>query len=248
MSSNIEKLEIDDLLVLGNAVPDFISDNRISVCTAGFSKKHGLVRVYPVRPDSPMNRWNIVSVQLERNPKDTRHESWKVQGSRSDWANLNSKIKVIGKVEDRKEKLSILEEINQHFGVGCIEQLNSAKASLGIILPEILSYEIATREDYEPYIQSTLDKKVPFLTIKNYPAQPRIVYRCEDCKTKKPHDQQLIEWGAYQYLRLNAKEKWGDLWKALHIGEENYYTSFLVGNQKLHRRSFMIISVFRMKV
>ena len=89
-----EQIEIDDLLVLGNAVPDIISDYRISVCTAGYSKKHGLVRVYPVRPDSPMQRWNIVSVLLERNPKDTRQESWKVQGSKTDWDKLNKSLSI----------------------------------------------------------------------------------------------------------------------------------------------------------
>lgn len=243
-----EQLEIDDLLVLGNAVPDIISDLRISVCTAGYSKKYGLIRIYPVRIDSPMARWNIVSIPLERNPKDTRQESWKVQGSKTEWDKLNSKIKLIGKVEDREEKLSILEELNKKFGAGCIEQINSAKASLGIIEPEILSCEIADREDYEPYVQGTLDKKIPFLTIKNYPVQPRIKYKCTDCKAKNPHNQQVIEWGVYQWIRQNPKDKWDQVWKNLHIGEKNYYTSFLVGNQALHRSSFMIISVFRMKL
>src|SRR6266581_5112319 len=77
-----EKIVADDLIVLGSAVPDVISDERITVCTVGYSKGLGLVRVYPVPHVSDMKRWNIVDVPLERNPKDSREESWKIQGSK----------------------------------------------------------------------------------------------------------------------------------------------------------------------
>src|SRR5438132_8893567 len=103
-----EKLLVDDLLVLGNAVPDIISDQRITVCTAGFSKKHGLIRIYPVPPLSNMKRWNIVEVPLERNSRDTRAESWKIQGSKNDWDKLGAKIRRIDGIAGRDERLATL--------------------------------------------------------------------------------------------------------------------------------------------
>lgn len=246
--SNLEQIQVDDLLVLGNAVPDELSDNRKSVCTAGYSKKYGLIRIYPVPPIAPMNRWNIVSIPLEKNPKDTREESWKVQGSKAEWDKLHNKIKVLGQVSDREEKMAILENLRNKYGAGCIERVNEKKGSLAIIEPNILSCEIVARDDYEPSTQLTLESKEKFLTIKNYPVQPRITYRCIDCKTKNPHNQQVVEWGIYEWIRQNPKEKWAEVWKNLHIGEENYYTSFLVGNQAQYRNAFLIISIFRLKL
>jgi len=83
---------MDDLVVLGNAVPDEISDHRKTVCTAGYSPKHGLIRVYPVPPGTSMKRWHVVEISLERNPQDTRVESWKIQDSKAEWDKLKFKI------------------------------------------------------------------------------------------------------------------------------------------------------------
>lgn len=91
--SNPEKITIDDCIVLGNAVPDEISDNRRTVCTAAYSERLGLIRIYPVPPNANMNRWEIVEIPLERNPKDNRRESWKIQGSHTEWSKIPNLIK-----------------------------------------------------------------------------------------------------------------------------------------------------------
>src|SRR5229473_3507240 len=106
-----EKLVVEDLLVLGNAVPDIISDYRITVCTAGYSPSHGLVRIYPVPANSHMKRWNVVKVPLERNPKDTRAESWKIQGSKGEWEGIAKKIELNRSIKDKDEKFSLLDEL-----------------------------------------------------------------------------------------------------------------------------------------
>lgn len=102
VETTVEKKYFEDLIVLGNAVPDEISDNRKTVCTVAFSKEHGLIRIYPVPPYSPMKRWNVVSLPLERNTKDSRDESWKIQGSKTEWETLSDKIIVKRKLS-RKE-------------------------------------------------------------------------------------------------------------------------------------------------
>ncbi len=242
-----ERILIDDLVVLGNAVPDVISDSRITVCTAGFSKKHGLIRIYPVPPRSHMKRWNVVTVPLERNSKDTRSESWKIQGSKSEWTQIASKIELNDVVDSKEKKLDLLENLSERFGASCIEELNSKKVSLGIIKPQIISHGFEKRTDYEGTAQATLGVEKPFLTIKNYPLKPVITYRCPDCRAQGPHHQQVVEWGIYEWVRQNPNRA-DEAWDNLHIGEENYYTSFLVGNMALHRNSFMIISIFRLKL
>lgn len=242
-----ERLVIDDLLVLGNAVPDIIGDNRITVCTAGVSKAHGLVRIYPVPPRSHMKRWNIVKVPLERNPKDTRPESWKIQGSKSGWDTIADRIELKGRVEEKEEKFDILDDLHARFGVDCVEDLNDNKASLGMVKPQSFSCEFEKRDDHDPEMQMSLDGATPFLTIKNYPLKPVMRYRCPNCRTKNPHKQQVMEWGVFEWMRKNP-DKPEKVFENLHIGEAGYDTGLLVGNMALHRNSFMVISVFRLKL
>lgn len=240
-----DRLTIDDLVVLGNAVPDEISDSRKTVCVAGYSQEHGLIRIYPVPPNAPMKRWNIVEVSLERNPKDTRTESWKVQGSKAEWDKLASKIRLHGKL-GRDQWVALLKNLHSRFGVGCVQELNELQLSLGLVIPKTFEPRFEKRDKHDPTAQLGLFQREPFLTIHNYDVQPRITYRCSDCKVSNPHDQQVLEWGIYEWIRQNPDKK-EEVWKNLHIGEPNYETSFLVGNQAFHRNSFLIISIFRYK-
>ncbi|MGI0047029.1 MAG: hypothetical protein ACREBB_07570 [Nitrosotalea sp.] len=243
-----ERRVFENLVVLGNAVPDEISDNRKTVCTVAYSEKYGLIRIYPVPPVSPMKRWNVVTIPLERNPKDTRIESWKIQGSKSEWERISEKIKLTDTLK-RPQWVELVEKLKKDFGHSCIDDLNQKKLSLGMITPTIDDMRLQKRKEQEKSLQTTLFGGEPFITIQNYDVQPRITYRCPTCVFQKPHDHQVLEWGVYEWLRHNstdadAREK---VWENLHIGESGYDTSFLVGNMALHRSNFMIISVFRYK-
>ena len=174
-----DALLVDDLVVLGNSCPDIIGDQRITVCTAGFSRSNGLIRIYPVPPQSDMKRWNIVEVPLERNAQDTRQESWKIQGSKTEWNRIAGKIILKGKVA-RNEQDNLLDELHRRFGQGCVEDLNDKQMSLGMIKPKILGYKLERRKDYEPTVQARLGGFSPFFTIKNYPYKPVIQYRCPE--------------------------------------------------------------------
>lgn len=243
MSPN--KITMDDLVVLGNAAPDEISDSRRTVCTAGYSPKHGLVRIYPVPPQAKMHRWNVVSMPLERNPQDTRAESWKVQGSKAEWSRLGEKIQVIGKLT-RPKQIDLLSRMYKEFGVNCVQDLNDRRCSLGIVKPNIIKSWMADRKNYNPSVQSTLDSDALFLTIHNYQKQPRIQYTCSSCRSTNPHDQQLLEWGIYEWMRKNPANQEQGL-ANMRIANPNFDKYFLVGNAAQHRNSFMVISVFRFK-
>jgi hypothetical protein len=190
-------------------------------------------------------RWNAVEVPVERNPQDTRTESWKIQGSKTDWDKIRLKIKLKGAVTENTRR-ALVDELHQKFGANCVEDLNDRKVSLGMIRPQILDYHLEQREDYEASAQTQLGRTTPFLTIKNYPLKPMIEYRCPNCRTKNPHNQQVVEWGAYEWMR-NHPNECEKVWENLHLPEPNYDISFLVGNMSLHRTSFMVVSVFRFK-
>lgn len=243
-----EKTVIDDFLVLGNAVPDELKDGRKTVCVAGYSKKFGLIRIYPVPPKAPMRRWNVLEVPIERNAEDTREESWKIQGSKSEWNILPDKLSLKGRLEDREDQIALVNNLKSSmYAYSCIEQINDQKKSLGIIKPNILKCYFEERDKYDPTIQKTLTSDDPFRTIRSYPEIPKIVYSCSKCNAKNPHDQQVLEWGIYEWLRQNPKDR-DKVWENLHIIDPQYDRTFLVGNQAQHRNAFLIISVFRHKL
>lgn len=241
----LKKITIKDLIVLGTAVPDETSDHRKTVCLAGYSPEHGLVRVYPVPPQAVVNRWSCVEIPLEQNPQDTRKESWKIQGSQSEWSHLQSKIQHHGTIT-RKQQVELVHRLHNEFGVGCIQDLNIKRQSLGLIKPSILECKFTSRENYERQIQTNLDCKIPFLTIHNYDIQPRMTYQCSNCKQKNPHDQQILEWGIYEWMRKNPNNK-DQIWENLKLYDSRYDISFLVGNMARYRNSFLIVSIFRFK-
>ena len=100
------------------------------------------------------------------------------------------------------------------------------------------------REGYNPYMQKSLISSIlPMKTKENFPLVPRIKYRCSSCKAKGVHDQQVIDWGFYEWMRKNPDNK-EQVWENAKIINSNSDIYFLIGNQMLHRVSFMIISVF----
>ena len=235
---------LDDLIILGRAAPEPIRNGRITVCIAGYSWTHGFIRIYPSRVDSPLKRWNIVRVPVERNIQDNRQESWKIQGSKSEWGSLSEKIECEGKVRPR-DRRQIIANMPK---VGCIEDLNDAKKSLGITKPQkIDECDFTTREDYRPWTQLTLDGKLQIKTKKHQRYVPKIKYTCSECKTKQGfHNQQVLEWGVYEWMRKNPEnmsQVWNNLFDLYSAHKQDIY--FFVGNQVARRTSFMIISILR---
>lgn len=241
-----ERVVIEDLTVLGNAVPDSISDDRITVCTVGYAPSHGLVRIYPVPPRSPMKRWNVVSVPLERNPRDSRAESWKIQGSRGEWDRIAQKIVLRGSLVKKQEKVELVSKLLGMFGGDCIEDFNDRRVSLGMVRPSAMSCALEKRTDHDPMIQTTLEGAKPFLTVKNYPFRPMLTYRCASCRTKNPHNQEIVEWGVFEGMRQNPAHP-EKVFENLHIGEKDYDSTLLVGNMNWNRNSFLVVSIFRFK-
>lgn len=125
-----DRITIDDCIILGNAEPSIVKDGRVTVCTAGYSEKLGLIRIYPIPPQAPAKRGNILKISLEKDSRDTRNESWKVQGSKDDWSQLANKIESVGSVKD-KDRKNLLKSLYSAYGVNCINDLNQQKKSLG---------------------------------------------------------------------------------------------------------------------
>ncbi len=244
----LEKQVINDLVILGKAAPDSLKDGRKTICVGGWSPTKGFIRIYPAHVYSPIKRWNVVQVPVERNPQDTRPESWKIQGSKREWSELYKKIKVVRTLSN-KEQRDLIREIPK---ISCIEDLNEEKKSLGIIQPkEILEVGFKEREKFTTTVQTQLfDEMMPIKTKENYPLIPYIKWVCPSCKNKRGyHEMQVLEWGAYEWFRknFNNRDKWEQVWENMHLFDDQYDKWFFVGNQAKYRKSFLIISVLRFK-
>lgn len=235
-----ESIIIDDFIVLGRGCPERIKDGRITVCTAGYSHKLGFIRIYPTKMDMPLRQWSIVKVPVERNPQDIRKESWKIQGAKSEWERLSEKIQIIGKFKPEK-RLNLIANLVDD----CINTINEEKRSLGIVKPIIEKCYLSEQEDYDMSTQLTL-LGMPLPKVKKqYPIIPRIRYRCTNCKSINPHDQQVLEWGFYEWIRKNP-DKADQVWENAHIYSPKHEIFLFVGNLFRRRNVFVIISVLRL--
>ena len=130
---------IDDLIILGRACPEPLKDGRVTVCLGGYSYKHGFVRIYPTRTNMPWKRWDIVRVDVEKDPRDTRDESWKIAGSKNDWDGLPDKVEVIGRFDKKYWR-----DFVANLADDCVQDINASRRSLGIVKPSVIDKYFAS--------------------------------------------------------------------------------------------------------
>lgn len=239
---------IKDLIILGRAVPVLLKDQRKTICTAGYSHDLGFVRIYPTFYYDNIHQWDVVSIEVKKETRDSRGESWKKLA--------DSKFKKIGTLKsDKKAKETLLESICQNI---CTHDLNEEKRSLAIIKPQIIEChfkEFSATEDGKLVTMSLMDfftnkkkkKRKPLQVKSNFNVIPYVRYRCcDNCKTQKPHIQQVIEWGGYQWIQKNP-DKINQVWENFRIFDEEWYKYFFIGNLRDQRTSWLIINILRGK-
>jgi hypothetical protein len=139
---------VDDIVILGRAVPEQIRNGRVTVCVAGHSDRLGFVRIYPAKITMALSLWSIVRVPLERDSRDTRNESWKIQGSKSEWDTLEKKIEVIGELQ-LEQRLDFVTNLVDD----CVDDINEAKRSLGIVKPSVKKCYFCQESNFDSTFQ-----------------------------------------------------------------------------------------------
>jgi len=236
-----EKKIIDDLIVLGRAGPELIEDGRHTVCLGGWSRTEGFVRLYPTHKYSEAQRWNVIKVPVEKDDShDSRDESYKIQGSKSDWDTLHEKIDKVDKLS-RREAIELTKESPKT----CRNTLNSRHQSLGLVKPEKI--ENVYLEDVEPDPVVTDLQGNKKKSKSNYPHKLYIEYSCKDCEAKTGHEQHCIEWGIYQFWEHHPDRDPREVIDALHLLDDDYDKYFFIGNLNHQRTAYVVISVIRWK-
>jgi hypothetical protein len=144
---------IKDLIILGRACPEPLSDGRVTVCMAGWSETLGFTRIYPTRTNMPWKRWDVVEVEVEQNERDNRVESWKIAGSKEEWDKLAEKVKIVSRINSNNERRNLVANLTDD----CVNIINDQKRSLGIIKPDqIFNTYFSDNPDYGELFQMGL--------------------------------------------------------------------------------------------
>lgn len=235
---------IDDFIVLGTAVPEQIKDGRKTICVAGYSPTHGFIRIYPCDHRMELRRWSIYQLDnLVSNPKDTRHESWKFDNSKVNWGKLSEHVQFVGKI-DKNERLPLLQSIKDN----CVSDINNRHDSLGIVQVTPREAWMASNDQHDKprtELMFDLDGDKWLQTKADYPIEPRVRYDC-NCHYCNGHNQKVLEWGAYEWMRKNP-EKTNQYFDNVKLMDGDYTQFFFVGNQAYHRKSFLIINIIPIK-
>ena len=231
-------MRVDDFIVFGRTAPEDSKKYGQSVCMAGYSEElRQLLRLYPMNIRSKVRARCKISVEIERNNKDSRFESWTLKDRTEDSIlNVSSPI-------DKDAILPILKK----NAVESIKELNEKRLSLGIIKPEKYEIQLKTRANIAVPGQLTLfdsfRKSVGVKTANNYFHAPYLRIYADDSQSCL----QIREWGIYELIRRYEKEGKAitdqDIKRALHIGDGKD-AFFIIGNMVSVRNVWLVIKVF----
>ena len=123
---------LDDFVMLGTTVAEPMSDGRVAVCSAGYSPElRKLVRIYPLGMADAPHRWSQNRIELERNNRDSRDESWTIKGDRHR-RDINQKFECI---EKHVSAPTLAPQLNKHL-VGSTHEADERRLSLALLRPQ----------------------------------------------------------------------------------------------------------------
>lgn len=234
-------LTVHDFVMLGTTVPEPQSDGRVFVCSAGYSPTlRKLIRIYPLAMKSAPGMWSVSRVTLERNPKDSREESFRLVGERQGDAHqgINAAFEHVRDVADgeRERLIASIQDMTKR-------QANADRLSLAIVQPDhppSLRFTENVEADDHPqmslFAKSDAEKRE--LGSARFPYQPRVTFEVKGAR----HDLQLRDWGSYEWLRKRGADGRYDHPARARLTKN---PRLLIGNMNAHRNVWLVISMLK---
>jgi len=247
------------ILITTKTYPSISQKYRETVCTAGIllddnEKPEQWIRIYPIRfreleIEQRYPRWSIISAEIERNDKDYRVESYRIN---------DSSIEIIRKI-DTKNNWQERKSLVLPLEFNSIRKIKEQGKSLGILKPQSIKkyfYKDAKRE-WSLKQQAILDQGdlfEPSVEIEKIPYTFGYEFLSKD---GDKHRLSISDWEIqqlYRKCRINSKaetleqkekealEKVRQKLEDEFLAKKDLY--FIVGNLKQHKNSFMIIGLF----
>jgi hypothetical protein len=235
---------LEDVVILGKAAPEEISGGRLTACTGAWSKHRGFIRLYPCEPtENLFQRWDIVEVDVKRNPHDNRPESWKLAHR-----NQSSCIEKTGEYQ-REKRATLLTQLEDE----CVKPIRQKGRSLGIIQADSID-GLEFREwedDNDGTTQTRLFEEMEEWrpeTREEFDKEIRIQFTCPDCHTQQGyHNKTLLEWGGYLASKKHEINSAVKLESFYRLNNDEYNHWIFIGNQNHQRTAFICISIIWMK-
>jgi hypothetical protein len=252
-------MERRKILIATKTYPSISTKYKETVCTAGIlldedEKPVQWIRIYPVRFrelefDQRYKRWSVISAEIERNEKDFREESYRINDTSI------GVIREIGTKNNWEERKSFVLPLQ----FSSIAEIQAQGKSLGIIKPKSIEKYFLKKTDREwsskqQAVQDQGDLFEPSVDLEKIPYQ--FGYKFTEIDGVK-HSYTISDWEISQLYRgCRNRSKSSDL-----EGKENEAISkvkqkledeflskkdlyFIVGNLKNHCKVFMIIGIF----
>ncbi|MBD2207294.1 hypothetical protein H6G33_07615 [Calothrix sp. FACHB-1219] len=252
-------MERRKILIATKTYPAISRKYKETVCTAGvllddLEQPLQWIRIYPIRfryleTDRRYPRWSIISAEIERNEKDYREESFRINDESIEI------VRKIGTNDNWAERKSLILPLE----FSSISDIKQQGKSLGIIKPQKINryYDKKTEREWSPRqqaIQDQLDLFEPSVELEKIPYQFFYDFVAQDGKRHKCsiNDWEIMQ--LYRNCRNNSQASTLELkeQEALEkvrqklvddfLNKKDLY--FIVGNLKNHKNAFMIIGLF----
>lgn len=252
-------MERRKILIATKTYPSISTKYRETVCTAGVllddnEQPSEWIRIYPIRFrqldfDQRYPRWSIISANIEKNDKDSRIESYRIDDSSIQI------LRKIGTEDDWSERKSFVLPLQFQS----IQDIKDQGKSLGIIKPKsiIKYYYKKDKREWEDKQKATLDQLDFFEIPSNLEKIPyKFGYEFIENNQVK-HKYSINDWEIFELYRkcrdiskkstleereAEALEKVRQKLEIDFLNKKDLY--FIVGNLKDHRQTFMIIGLF----
>ena len=247
------------ILIATKTYPSISKKYKETVCTAGIllddaEKPLQWIRIYPVRFrdlefEKRYKRWSIISAEIERNEKDFREESYRVN---------DQSIEVIRKI-GTKNNWRELKSLILPLQFDSIDEIQVQGKSLGIIKPKMIEKYFVRKTDREwnskqQAIQDQGDLFEGPIDLEKIPYQ--FGYTFIESNGVR-HSYTISDWEISQLYRkcrdrsnaATIEEREHDALLKVRQKLEGEFLEkkdlyFIVGNLKNHSKTFMIIGIF----
>lgn len=251
-------MERKKILIATKTYPAISTKYEETVCTAGLllndqEKPEEWIRIYPIRyryldMDKRYPRWGIISAKIEKNLKDSRKESYRIQEDSIE------QIRKIGTQENWKERKDFV----LPFQFNSIEEIKQQEKSLGLIKPQKIEkyFHRKTERNWTPRQQAILGQQDLFKSKIDLEKIPYKFFYRFIAQGNEKHEYSIIDWEIMQLYRncrdhskltgIEAEKE--ALEKVRQKLEDNFMKNkdlyFIVGNSKKYPQNFMIIGLF----
>ena len=246
-----------DMIVFGHGAPNRIKkiNGQQGRCVCLWSEEKGFVRIYPV-PYGYVHDWDIIDVEVRMPTNDRRENSYVVYNYENEWNNLSKRIfvhkeknrngKIVKKTIPRAQKIELARKLSKDV----FSTIRDSKKSFGLIKPSALKLVLkSNREKSEGQTLLNCDEYL-IMDQKDFAWMPYLEYSCdENCTSKHPHRQKIVEWGAYQFMRKNPnlREYCEKLSDNYYINDPNWEHYILIGNIRSYPTTYVVIKILRFK-